>query len=208
MRMIIRYGLVLALAIAAAGFASAQTGTLKCVGLCSETSMGHVSYRLPGGTWKVIALGETIPARAEIRVDVSFDWIELRPSNSIDKVYEIDGPDSGAVIKTVAEILKSKPRIVEFPKGSKSHPDPRFMNKLVVTEYLGRQVFMTSDGDTRDIRYGDVLDGAGSVNIIGINCPLTLQKADGAVTTIIGPLNFPVMKVLKNEKLYKYLNVQ
>ncbi len=67
---------------------------------------------------------------------------------------------------------------------------------------------MTSDGDTHDIRYGDVLDSSGSVNIIGINCPLTLMKADKAVTTIIGPLNFPVMKVLKNEKLYKYLNVQ
>jgi hypothetical protein len=208
MRRKLRFGILLTLLIASVGIVAAQAGTLKCVGLCSATNQGHISYRLPGGAWKVISLGETIPAKAEIRVDVSFDWIELRPSNSVDKVYEIDGPDSGSIVKTVAEILRSKPKVVRFPQGSRSNPDPEFKDKLVVTEYLGRQVFMTSDGDTHDIRYGDVLDGSGSVNIIGINCPLTLMKADRAVTTIIGPLNFPIIKVLKNEKLYKYLNVQ
>jgi hypothetical protein len=33
------------------------------------------------------------------------------------------------------------------------------------------------------------------------------MNAGGKVTTVIGPLKFDVEKVLKNEKLYKYLNV-
>ena len=33
------------------------------------------------------------------------------------------------------------------------------------------------------------------------------MNASGKVTTVIGPLKFEVEKVLKNEKLYKFLNV-
>ncbi len=77
----------------------------------------------------------------------------------------------------------------------------------MVTEYLGRQIYMTSDGSTRDIKYGDVLDISGKVTIIAINNTITLMNASGAVTTVIGPLKFDVEKVLKNEKLYKFLNV-
>jgi hypothetical protein len=66
---------------------------------------------------------------------------------------------------------------------------------------------MTSDGSTQDIKYGDVLDSTGKVTIIAINNTITLMNANGAVTTVIGPLRFEVEKVLKNEKLYKFLNV-
>jgi hypothetical protein len=66
---------------------------------------------------------------------------------------------------------------------------------------------MTSDGSTQDIKYGDVLDSTGKVTIIAINNTITLMNANGAVTTVIGPLKFEVEKVLKNEKLYKFLNV-
>jgi hypothetical protein len=34
------------------------------------------------------------------------------------------------------------------------------------------------------------------------------MNASSGVTTVIGPLNFTVEQVLKNESLYKYLNVQ
>jgi len=45
------------------------------------------------------------------------------------------------------------------------------------------------------------------VTIIGINNTITLMNASGKVTTVVGPLKFEVDKVLKNEKLYKFLNV-
>ncbi|MGO8693679.1 MAG: hypothetical protein ACLQMF_08430 [Rectinemataceae bacterium] len=210
MRTIRRGGVLLLFLIAAAGlWAQSTAGSLKCVGLYSETSAGSISYRVGTGDWVVIKVGDTIPARAEIRVNVDRDWIELRPSNDVNAVYEIDGNESGdVVIKSVAAILKEKPRMVRFPKGTAGAPDPRFSDKLVVTQYLGRQIYINSDGDRKDIKYGDVLDSTGKVRIIAINNTLTLMKASRRVTTVVGPLNFDVEKVLKNENLYKYLNVQ
>jgi len=209
MRTILKAGVLLLLLLAAAGLGAQSTaGTLRCVGLYSETSDGQVSYRIAGGSWVVIKVGDTIPARAEIRVNVDRDWIEVRPSDNVNAVYEIDGSESGDVIRPVAAILKSKPKIVNFPKGSAGSPDPKYKDKLVVTQYLGRQIYITSDGDRRDIKYGDVLDNTGKVRIIAINNTLTLMKADRRVTTVVGPLNFDVEQVLKNENLYKYLNVQ
>ena len=57
------------------------------------------------------------------------------------------------------------------------------------------------------MKYGDVLATGGKVAIIAINNTLTLMNASGKVTTVVGPLKFEVAKVLKNEKLYKFLNV-
>ncbi len=58
------------------------------------------------------------------------------------------------------------------------------------------------------MKYGDVLASGGKVTIIAINNTITLMNAGGKVTTVIGPLKFDVDKVLKNEKLYKFLNVR
>jgi hypothetical protein len=196
-------------AVAASGACAAapKARTLTCVGIYSETDAGQVSYRVGTGAWVVIKVGDKIPADAEIKVNVERDWIEVIPTGNPNEVYEITGPESGEIIKTVAEILKGKPKVVSFPKGTKAKPDPKFKDKLVVTQYLGRQVYTTSDGDDKDIKYGDVLAKSGSVRIIAINNTLTLMNATGAVTTIIGPLNFNVEQVLLNKKLYKYLNV-
>jgi hypothetical protein len=203
--------MVLVLLIAAAGLGAAQAkaGTLKCVGLYSETSDGYVSYRVGTGAWVVIKVGDTIPANGEIRVNVDRDWIEVIPATNPNAVYEIDGPDSGGeVIKKVADILKGKPRTVSFPKGSGSTPDPKFKNKLVVTQYLGRQVYLASaDADDKDIKYGDILDIKGKATIIAINNTINLMNASGQVTTVIGPLKYDIEKVLTNQKLYKFLNV-
>lgn len=210
MRQILRAGAVLLLLIAAAGFGAAQAkaGTLKCVGIYSETSDGSISYRVGTGAWVVVKVGDTIPANAEIRVNVDRDWIEVTPANNPNAVYEIHGPDSGEVIKKVADILKGKPRLVSFPKPSGTTPDPKYKDKLVVTQYLGRQVYLASaDADDKDIRYGDVLDIKGKVTIIAINNTINLMNASGKVTTVIGPLKFDVEKVLTNQQLYKYLNV-
>ena len=185
----------------------AQAGTLKCVGLYSETSDGQVSYRVGGGAWIVMKVGDTIPAAAEIRVNVSRDWVELTPSNNPNAVYEIDGPDSGELVKKVPDILKSKPKTVSFPKVAGGVADPKFKNKLVVTQYLGRHVYTTADGDENDIKYGDVLLSGGKIRIIAINSTVNLMNASGKVTQVIGPLDFTVDQVLKGEKLYKYLNV-
>ena len=114
------------------------------------------------------------------------------------------GGESGVVLVKVADLLKQTARSVSFPEGS---PDPKYRDKLVVIEYLGRQIYMTRDGDTKDIKYGDVLDRAGKVTIIAINNTITLMNASGEVTTVIGPLKFDVEQVLTNKKLYKYLNV-
>ncbi len=189
------------------GFAQAK-GTLKCVGLYSETSDGQVSYRVGSGDWVVVKVGDTIPANAEIRVNVDRDWVELTPSNNPNAVYEIDGPDSGGeVIKKVTDILKGKPKVVSFPKAAGAAADPKFKNKLVVTQYLGRQVYTTADGDENDIKYGDVLESGGKVRIIAINTTVNLMNASGKVTQVIGPLDFTVDQVLNDEQLYKYLNV-
>jgi hypothetical protein len=208
MRQILRGLMVLVLLIAAAGLGAAQskTGTLKCVGLYSETSDGSVSYRVGTGEWVVIKVGDTIPANGEIRVNVDRDWIEVTPGNNPNAVYEIHGPDTGEVVKKVADILKGKPKLVSFPKGTASKPDPKYKNKLAVTQYLGRQIYRNADGDENDIKYGDVLDIKGKVRIIAINTTVTLMNASGGVTTVIGPLVFDVEKVLTNQQIYKYMN--
>jgi len=193
------------LLFAAAGpYAAGRTVT--CVGIYSETDAGYVSYRVGAADWIVVKLGDVIPASAEIRVNVDRDWIEVTPSDNPNAVYEIHGPDSGEVIKKVSDLLKSKPKIVRFPKGSAANPDPKFKDKLVVGPYLGRQVYVTPDGDENDIKYGDVLDRKGKVRIIAINNTIQLMNAGRKVTTVIGPLNFDLEKVLTNQKLYKYLN--
>jgi hypothetical protein len=116
--------------------------------------------------------------------------------------------ESGEVIKKVADILKGKPRVVSFPKPSATTPDPLFKDKLVVTQYLGRHIYLANaDASDKDIRYGDILDIKGKVTIIAINATITLMNASAAVTTVIGPLKFEVEKVLTNQKLYKFLNV-
>lgn len=194
-------------ALLAAGAWAQAAKTFTCVGLYSETDAGQVSYRVGGGPWVVIKVGDKIPANAEIRVNVDRDWVELMPTGSPTAVYEIAGAESGEVLRKLPDLAKQKPRAVSFPKGTKDKPDPKFKDKLVVTEYLGRQIYMTSDGSTKDIKYGDVLDATGKVTIIAINNTLTLMNSSGAVTTVIGPLKFEVDKVLKNEKLYKFLNV-
>ncbi len=198
--------LIAGLLVLTAGFSFAQGKTLVCVGLYSETSAGSVSYRVGTGNWVVVKVGDKIPANAEIRVNVDRDWIEVTPSDNPNGVYEIDGLESGGeVVKKVADILKTKPRLVSFPKAGAV--DPKFKDKLVVKQYWGRQVYVNPDLDEKDIKYGDVLDSKGKVRIIAINNTITLMNASGKATTVIGPLNFEVSKVLNNEKLYKFLNV-
>lgn len=208
MRQILRVGAVLLLLIAVAGMGAAQekAGTLKCVGLYSETSDGSISYRVGAGDWIVVKVGDIIPANAQIRVNVDRDWIELTPGNNPNAVYEIHGPDTGEIIKKVTDILKGKPKLVSFPKPKGTTPDPKYKDKLVVTQYLGRQIYETADGDSNDIKYGAVLNIKGKMRIIAINNTIDLMNAGGGVTQVIGPLNFTVEQVLKNEKLYKYLN--
>lgn len=186
---------------------SQEKGTVKCVGIYSETGAGSVGYRVGRGEWVVIQIGDTIPADAEIRINVDRDWIEVAPSDNPNAVYEITGSESRVVLIKVADLLKGTPRSVSFPNPSSGSPDPKYRNKLVVIEYLGRQIYMTRDGDTKDIKYGDVLDRTGKVTIIAINNTITLMNASGKVTTVIGPLKFDVEQVLTNQKLYKYLNV-
>ena len=210
MRHILRACMVLVILIAAAGMGAAQAkaGTLKCVGLYSETDAGYISYRVGAGQWTVIKVADVIPANAEIKVSVDRDWVELTPATNLNAVYEITGKTSGEVIKKVADILKGKARAVSFPKASGGKADPKFKDKLVVTQYLGRQVYLASpDADDKDIKYGDVLDIKGKVAIIAINNTIMLMNATGGVTTVIGPLKFDVEKVLTNQKLYKFLNV-
>jgi hypothetical protein len=199
---------IILLAAVGSGAASASARSVTCVGLYSETAAGSISYRVGSGDWIVVKVGDKIPDNAEIRVNVDRDWIEMTPSDNPDRVYEIHGPDSGEIIKRVSDLLMEKSRWVRFPHGTASRPDPIFKDKLVVGKYLGRQVYVTPDGDENDIKYGDVLDGNGTVRIIAINNTLQLFQANGKVTTVIGPLNFYLEKVLKNEKLYKYLNAQ
>jgi hypothetical protein len=209
MRNILRVGAVLLLLVAVAGMGAAQAkaGTLKCVGLYSETDAGYISYRVGTGQWVVIKVGDVIPANGEIRVNVDRDWVELIPATNPNAVYEIAGGPA-EIIKKVPDILKSKPRTVSFPNAVGGKPDPKFKDKLVVTQYLGRQVYLASpDADDKDIKYGDVLDIKGKVTIIAINNTINLMNAAGEVTTVIGPLKFDVEKVLTNKQLYKFLNV-
>lgn len=176
------------------------------VGLYSETDAGHVSYRSGGGNWIVAKLGDQIPENAEIGITVDRDFVELTPSDNPAAVYEITGdPKGAAVTKKVADLLKEKPKTVSFPKGAK---DPKFVNKVVVKQYLGRQRFQKNgNADWSEIRYGDVLGRQGTVNIIGINNTLILVLPNGNEKKVIGPLRFTIEKLLKGENLYKYLNV-
>jgi hypothetical protein len=193
-------------ALAGVSAADAKTGTLTCVGLYSETSDGSVSYKVGTGDWVVVKVGDKIPANAVIRVNVERDWIELTPSSNPNAVYEIEGSEKGDVLKKVPDILKGKAKTVTFPKGTTAKPDPKYKDKLVVGRYLGRQVYMTADGDSRDIKYGDVLDRTGKISIIAINNTITLMRDTGEVTNVIGPLKFDLEKVLTNQKLYKFFN--
>jgi hypothetical protein len=209
MRQFLRSGAIFLLLIAAAAMGAAQAkGPVTCVGLYSETDAGYVSWRVGTGAWTVIKVGDKVPANGEIKINVERDWVEFVAAGSPNAVYEIDGPESGETILKVADMLKQKPRAVSFPKAAGGKADPKFANKLVVTQYLGRQVYLASpDADDKDVRYGDVLDIKGKVTIIAINNTITLMNASGGVTTVIGPLKFEVQKVLTNQKLYKFLNV-
>jgi hypothetical protein len=209
MRQFLRGGVILILVIVAAATGAAQgKGALTCVGLYSETDAGYVSWRVGTGAWTVIKVGDKLPANAEIKINVDRDWVEFTPANNPNAAYEVVGPESGELVKKVSEILKMKPRAVSFPKPVGGKPDPKFKDLLVVTQYLGRHVYLASpDADDKDIKYGDVLEAKGKVTMIAINSTVTLMNASGGVTTVIGPLKFPVEKVLTNQKLYKYLNV-
>jgi len=187
--------------------AQGKAVTLTCVGLYSETDGGYVSFRVGAGAWTVIKVGDTIPANAEIQISVDRDWVELSPSGNQNAVYEIAGSESGKVTRSVEEILAGTPRLIDIPRASGDKPDPAFRDKLVVTRYLGRQIYTGPNGDEKDVKYGDVLATGGKVTIIAINNTITLMNAGGKVTTVIGPLKFDVEKVLKNERLYRFLNV-
>jgi hypothetical protein len=195
---------------ASEGFsAAAKPGTLTCVGIYSETTDGSISYRVGTGEWTVIKVGDVIPANAEIRINVDRDWIELIPAGKPTSVYEITGSESGEVLKKVTDILKGKPtRIVAFPTSKGGKADPKFKDKLVVAQYLGRQIYRANpETPDKDIKYGDILDIKGKVTIIAINNTITLMNDKAAVTTVIGPLKFEVEKVITNQNLYKFLNV-
>jgi hypothetical protein len=208
MQKLMRAGTVLFFLVAVAGLAAAQAkpGTLKVVGLYSETSDGYVSWRVGAAEWTVAKVGDVIPANGAIKINVERDWVEVVPATNPNTVYEIDGPASGELIKKVTDILKGKPKLVVFPKGTASKPDPKYKNKLLVTQYSSRQIYRNPAGDENDIKYGDVLDIKGKVRIIAINTIITLMNASGGVTTVIGPLVFDVEKVLTNQQIYKYLN--
>jgi hypothetical protein len=186
--------------------AAADTKGIVCVGLYSETSDGQISWRVGKAEWKPVGLGDTVPLNAEIRINVEQDWIEFIASGVPTKVYDLQGAEKEQIIK-VADILKGKSRTVAFPKKSDS-TDPAFKDKLAVTKVWGRQVYRANrDTPDKDIQYGDLLDIAGKVRIIGINNTLTLMFPNGAETTVVGPLTFEVQKVFSGTNLYKYLNV-
>ena len=189
--------------------ADTKATSITVVGLYSETSDGYVSFRKAGASeWTVAKVGDLIPMIAEFKVNVEQDWLEFVVTGKPTEVYELVGQSKGELVKKVAEILKGKPRVVVFPKGSAAKPDSAFKDKLVVTQYLGRQIYRSESGESQDIKYGDALTQGGKVKIIAINNTLTLMNASGAVTNVIGPLNFTIEQVLSNKNLYKFLNVQ
>lgn len=200
---------LLALSAGNLSAADAKPGSLICVGLYSETSDGYVSSRVGSGQWTPVKLGDVLAPNAEIKINVDRDWVEFIPAGKPATVFEVDGPQSGGeVVIKVSDLLKGKARTVVFPKGTKDAPDAKYKDKLVVTKYLGRQIYMTADGDTKDIKYGDVLPKGGKVKIIAINNTIDLMNANGATATVVGPINFTIDQVLQNKNLYKYLNVQ
>lgn len=180
---------------------------VKVVGLYSETDAGHVSYRVGSGNWIIVQIGQEIPYDAEISINVDRDWVEVCQTNNMNEVYELTGSVDGTVTMKVSDLLKGKKRKVSFPKeGDK--PDSKFENKVVVKEYWGKQNYRSPETGFKYIKYGDVLDSDGTVQIIAINNTLTLVFANGKETKVIGPLKFQVDKLLKGENLYKYLNVK
>lgn len=188
--------------------AEAKTVSVTCIGLYSETSDGYVSFREAGKSeWKVIKVGDVIPVTADIKINVERDWVEIRPTENTALVFELAG-GTGEIIKKVSDVLKGKGRAVSFPNGTAAKPDAKFKDKLVVTEYLGRQIYVNKDGDSKDIKYGEVLDLKGKVKIIAINNTIMLLNASGQSTKVLGPLTFTVEQVLTNKNLYKFLNVQ
>jgi hypothetical protein len=208
-RFLLRLTVILAFSLIMTGAlyaADPKASTLTCVGLYSETDAGYISYRAGTGSWVVIKVGDVIPANAEIKITVDRDWIEVVPTAKPTTVYELVGMESGPVVKKVADILKDAGKTVVLPKIGNT-ADPKFKNKLVVTQYLGRQIYRNPSKDEKDIKYGDVLENGGRVTIIAINNTITLANDKGAVTTVIGPLKFEVEKVLTNQSLYKFLNV-
>jgi len=190
--------------------ADAKAGTYTCVGLYSETSEGYICARIAGkGDWVPVKLGDVLAVNAEIKINVDRDWIELIPADKPGTVYEIVGPQAGGeVVMKIADVKKEKSRSVSFPKGSADKPDGKYKDKLVVTQYLGRQIYMAPDGTSKDIKYGDVLEQSAKVKIIAINNTIMLMNAAGGTAKVVGPLNFIVGDVLANKNLYKYLNVQ
>jgi hypothetical protein len=199
-------GIQMLIIIAGSSFTQANADALKCVGIYSETAAGQIGYRVGTGDWVVIQVGDVIPADAQIRVIVAQDWIELTPSDNPNTVYKISGSSEGDIIRKVSDIKNSSPRIVSFPQPSGTTPDPKFANKLVVTQYNSRHVYRQPGQPGKDIQYGDVLEVNGTVSIIAINTTITLMKADGTQIKVIGPLIFSVQKALAGEKLYKFLN--
>ena len=104
--------------------AEAKPGTLICVGLYSETSDGYASSRVAGkGDWVPVKVGDVIPANGEIRINVDRDWVESSPAGNPNAVYEIDGPDTGTIVKSVASIPEGQAQDGPLPKGSVSSPD-------------------------------------------------------------------------------------
>lgn len=199
-------GILMSIIVAGSSFVQANADALKCVGIYSETAAGQIGYRVGTGDWVVIKVGDVIPADAQIRVTVAQDWIELTPSNNPNAVYKISGSSAGDIIRKVSDIKNSSPRMVSFPQPSGGTPDPKFANKLVVTQYNSRHVYRQPGQPGKDIQYGDVLEANGTVSIIAINTTITLMKADGTKIKVIGPLIFSVQKALAGEKLYKFLN--
>jgi len=186
--------------------ANKKAETLTCVGLFSETDAGQISYQVGAkGPWIVIKLGDVIPADATVKLSVEQDWVEFTPTSDPNLVFDLQAGPKESQVK-VTDILKGKGRAVAFPVKGKA--DPKFANKLVVKQILGRQIYAASpDADEKDLQYGDIIGPKGIVRIIGINNLLTLAYPDGSSATIIGPLKFEVERVSKRENIYKFLNV-
>ena len=188
--------------------AGAEAGVnFRVVGLYSETTAGTVSYRLGEDQWKKVNLADELPLEAEIQIDVARDWIELIAVDDPSAVYELRGEKDAVIRVKLADLLAGEPsRVVRFPEAGGDF-DPAFDNTLVVKEYLGRQHYIKEDGRRVEIKYGDILEVGGDVNIIGINNTLLLALHNGEDITVIGPIRFTVENILKGENLYKYLNV-
>jgi len=208
MKNILRGGAVLVLLVAAAGFGAAQAkpGTLKVVGLYSETSDGYVT------TGSAAARGPWWPSATSFRQrrnqgERGQDWVEVIQATNPNAVYEIHGPDSGELVKKVTDILKKQAPHRELSEAERRQLRPQVQGQAGRHAVPRTADLYQPDKDQNDIKYGDVLDIKGKVRIIAINNTITLMNAQGKVTTVIGPLNFDVEKVLTNQQLYKYLNV-